>query len=94
MIGICGNILHDLKLMMPTNLWAWTLNKQRQYSLRNTRSLLRGKMTKAELIEELRKMDEVSLLELLNIKSDDIVDAFYDVISENQSKLIQAIYDN
>ena len=51
-------------------------------------------MNKTELIEELRKIDEVSLLELLEITSEDIVDAFLDRISENQSKLLQYIYDN
>ena len=49
-------------------------------------------MNKIELIEELRKIDEVTLLEWLNITSDDIVDAFLDRIAENQGKLI-GLYD-
>lgn len=51
-------------------------------------------MNKTELIEELRKIDEVSLLELLGITSDDIVDAFLDKIAENQGKLLNYLYDN
>jgi len=51
-------------------------------------------MNKTELIEELRKIDEVSLLELLEITSEDIVDAFLDRINEKQGKLLQYIYDN
>mgnify|MGYP000502914587 CR=1 FL=1 len=49
---------------------------------------------KIELIEELRKIDEITLLELLNISSEDLVDAFLDKINENQGKLIRFLYDN
>ena len=51
-------------------------------------------MNKIELLEELRKVDEITLLELLQLTSDDIVDAFLDKITENQGKLLQYIYDN
>jgi hypothetical protein len=51
-------------------------------------------MDKIELTEELRKVDEVTLLELLNITADDLVDAFLDKIEENQGKLLQFLYDN
>lgn len=51
-------------------------------------------MNKVELIEELRKVDEITLLELLQLTSDDIVDAFLDKIADNQGKLLQYIYDN
>ena len=51
-------------------------------------------MDKIELIEELRKIDEITLLELLNISSEDLVDAFLDKINENQGKLIRFLYDN
>ena len=48
---------------------------------------------KIELIAELRKIDEVTLLELLEINADDLVDAFLDKIDENQSKLLKHLYD-
>lgn len=51
-------------------------------------------MNKFELIEELKHVDEITLLELLNIDTQDIIDAFLDRIEENQSKLIKYINDN
>ncbi len=39
-------------------------------------------MTKQQLIEKLRNIDEVFLLELLDIKSDDLVDAFIDKLDD------------
>ncbi len=51
-------------------------------------------MNKIELIEELRKIDEITLLELLEITSEDLVDMFLDKITENQGKLLQFVYDN
>jgi predicted component of type VI protein secretion system len=50
-------------------------------------------MNKIELLEELRNLDEVTLLELLNVSANDLVDAFLDRIDENQSKLVKAVYD-
>lgn len=47
-----------------------------------------------ELIEELRKLDEVTLLELLGINADDLVDAFLDRIEENQPKLRRHLREN
>lgn len=35
-----------------------------------------------ELIEELRKVDEVTLLELLDIEADDLIDMFGDKVKE------------
>lgn len=35
-----------------------------------------------ELIEELRKVDEVTLLELLDVEADDLIDAFTDKVKE------------
>ena len=35
------------------------------------------------LLEELRDLDEVSLIEVLDLSTDDIVDAFYDYIMDN-----------
>lgn len=39
-------------------------------------------MSKSELLEKLRGTDEVLLLELLEITSEELVDAFYDKIQE------------
>lgn len=39
-------------------------------------------MTSPELIEVLKGLDELFLLELLEINSGDIIDAFYDKIEE------------
>lgn len=39
-------------------------------------------MNKIELIQELKQIDEVTLLELLEINSEDLVDAFLDKIDE------------
>ena len=48
-------------------------------------------MDKSELLEELRKQDEVTLIELLGVNSTNIVDAFLDVINDNLEQLHQAI---
>ncbi len=45
----------------------------------------------SELFEELRKMDEISLLELLELTSEDIVDAFIDKIVDNKEKLYKHV---
>lgn len=39
-------------------------------------------MNRVELIEELRKLDEITLLELLEINSNDLVDVFLDKIND------------
>jgi hypothetical protein len=39
------------------------------------------------LLTKLRNLDEVELLELLKLTSDDIVDAFLDRIEENEEEL-------
>lgn len=48
-------------------------------------------MDKSELLEELRKLDEVTLIELLGVNSTSIVDAFLDVIDDKLEYLHQAI---
>lgn len=48
-------------------------------------------MSKSELIEKLRKIDEVTLLELLEINSEDIIDAFLDRIDERLEKLYEEV---
>ena len=39
-------------------------------------------MTKTELLKQLRNLEETLLLELLDLTSDDLVDAFLDIIEE------------
>lgn len=48
-------------------------------------------ITFEELKEKLQRVDEVTLLELLEIRSDDIVDRFEDYIEEQQDKLMRDI---
>ena len=48
-------------------------------------------LTFEELKEKLQRVDEVTLLELLEIRSEDIVDRFEDYIEEQQDKLIREI---
>lgn len=47
----------------------------------------------SELIEQLRKIDEITLLELLNLTSDDLIDAFLDRIQDNEDKLQEYIHE-
>jgi hypothetical protein len=42
-------------------------------------------MNHAELLEKLKKLDEVLLLELLELTSEDIVDQFLDKIKEKET---------
>lgn len=44
-------------------------------------------LTFPELSEKLKKIDEISLLEILEISSEDIVDRFGDRIEEKQEEL-------
>lgn len=44
-------------------------------------------MNKQELLEQLRKEDEVTLLELLELTSDDLVDAFLEQIEDNLERI-------
>jgi hypothetical protein len=44
-------------------------------------------LTLPELIERLKELDEVTLLELLGITSESLVDRFSDVIEEKQDTL-------
>ena len=48
-------------------------------------------LTLVELRERLKSLDEVSLLELLNISSEDLVKAFPDLIEENFEYLITEV---
>lgn len=42
-----------------------------------------------ELCNDLKKFDETTLLELLNINSEDLVDMFQDKIEENLDRLLK-----
>lgn len=44
-----------------------------------------------ELIARLREVDEVTLLEILEITSEELVDAFLDKIVENKEKLYRYV---
>lgn len=44
-----------------------------------------------ELIERLREVEETALLELLEINSVDLVDAFLDKIDENKERLYKYV---
>ena len=44
-------------------------------------------LTFNDLKDRLRALDEVTLLELLDLKSDDIVDRFEDLIEDKQEQL-------
>jgi len=48
-------------------------------------------MNKSELLEELRKTDEISLLEVLEITSEELLDRFMDKVEDNLSKLYQLV---
>jgi hypothetical protein len=48
-------------------------------------------LTFEELKEKLQRVDEVTLLELLEIRSDDIIERFEDYIEEQQDKLMREI---
>ena len=48
-------------------------------------------MSRIELIQKLRSVDEVLLLELLEITSDEIVDRFIDKIVDNELRIRKEI---
>ena len=50
-------------------------------------------MTISDLCDKLKQVDEVSLLELLNIRAEDIVDRFLDVIEDKADMLEGELFD-
>lgn len=44
-------------------------------------------MTKTEIIEQLKREDEWTLLELLDINSEELVDAFLDKVEEHLDRV-------
>lgn len=47
--------------------------------------------TLSELEEKLKHLDEVLLLELLDISSEDIIDRFGDLVEDNFNKLVKEV---
>jgi len=48
-------------------------------------------MNNTELLQALRKLDEITLLELLELNSNELVDAFLDRIEEKEDYLYEAV---
>ena len=44
-------------------------------------------MVNLKLLEALRKLDEITLIEVLGVNSTDIVDAFLEIIEDNENSL-------
>ena len=51
-------------------------------------------LTLPDIYDKLKRMDEVTLLELLNIQSTDIVDRFQDLIEDRADYLEETLDDN
>lgn len=51
-------------------------------------------MNKLELLEVLRTTDELTLLEILEVTSSDLVDRFLDKIDDNIDKLYKVAFEN
>jgi len=49
--------------------------------------------TLTELQEKLKEVDEITLMELLNVSSEDLVERFVDVIEDKFDKLVEE-YDD
>lgn len=48
-------------------------------------------MTKQEVVEQLRQLDEVTLLEILEVTSEELVDVFLDKIDDKLEYLQQQL---
>jgi len=46
-----------------------------------------------ELIEKLKRFDEITLLELLNITTEDLVDRFEDYVESKYETLVEEVSD-
>lgn len=51
-------------------------------------------MTLVQLLQKLRNTEETIVLELLDLKSDDLVDAFYDRVAERYSYIADMFEDD
>ena len=45
-------------------------------------------------MDKLREIDEITLLELLQLTSNDLVDAFADIIDEHEGRIRKALNDS
>jgi len=50
-------------------------------------------LTLIDVMERLKHIDEVSLLEILEINSTDLVESFYDRVEENYEELAEELAD-
>ena len=50
-------------------------------------------MDYAEVLEELKQIDEVTLLELLDITSEDLVDNFSEKITEHLNRIYKKLHE-
>lgn len=48
-------------------------------------------LTLPELKERLKRLDEVMLLELLDVASEDLVETFHDIIENNYLRLLKEV---
>ena len=51
-------------------------------------------LTINEIAEKLKQLDEIMLVELLNLNSSDLVNAFMDIVEEKADKLEGELDDN
>lgn len=51
-------------------------------------------ITVSDLCERLKRIDEVTLMELLHIRSDDIVDRFEDIIIRKSFELMEQLRED
>lgn len=51
-------------------------------------------LTLPEISDRLKHIDEISLLEILNISSEDIIERFQDLIEEKADELEKELEDN
>lgn len=53
--------------------------------------ILKDQLTLVELKEKLMQFDEIDIIELLDLTSENILDRFEDVVEDNYDKLIKEI---
>tara|TARA_R110000868_G_scaffold385929_1_gene654024 strand:+ start:4453 stop:4614 length:162 start_codon:yes stop_codon:yes gene_type:complete len=51
-------------------------------------------LTLPDLCDKLRRLDEITLLELLNLNSEDLVNSFQDIIEDKADFLEELLDDN
>ena len=85
-----------LTLLETTYVPTWVYTRQQQKLLKLEKITWKRNMplTLPDIYDKLKRMDEVTLLELLNIHSSDIVDRFHDFIEDRADYLEENIDDN